>query len=135
MREGLNKAMLMGYIGKNPEKREFQSGTVLNFSLATTERYKDRDGVWQDRTEWHNIAVWGKRAEGLSKILEKGMPIYIEGKIQTRSWDDREGKKRYMTEIIARDVKLLGNKKDRRDDGYYRNDDGDPGFNDEDIPF
>jgi single-strand DNA-binding protein len=109
MAEGLNKVMLIGNLGQNPELRFTQSGqAVLTMRMATNERFKNRDGEWQDRTEWHNVVVWGKRAEGLNKVVEKGTHMYVEGRLQTRSWEDKSGQKRYTTEIVARNVLLLG---------------------------
>ncbi len=109
MAEGLNKVMLLGNLGQNPELRYTQSGQpVLNLRLATNERFKNRDGEWQDRTEWHSITVWGKRGEGLNKFLTKGSQLFVEGRLQTRSWDDRQGQKRYTTEVVAHNVLVVG---------------------------
>jgi single-strand DNA-binding protein len=105
----VNKVILVGNLGKDPELRYTASGTaVANFSLATTERYKDRDGNSQEKTEWHNIVVWRQLAEICGKYLTKGKQIYIEGKIQTRSYDDRDGNKRYITEIVVDQMQMLG---------------------------
>jgi single-strand DNA-binding protein len=109
MAEGLNKVLLIGNLGQQPELRTTQSGqSVMTLRMATNERYKNRDGVWTDRAEWHTVVVWGKRAEGLSKVVSKGTQLFIEGKLQTRSWDDQQGQKRYTTEVVARQVLLLG---------------------------
>lgn len=109
MAEGLNKALLIGNLGQNPEIRYTQSGqAVLSLRMATNERYKNRDGEWQDRTEWHTVVVWGKRAEGLSRVVSKGTHLFVEGRLQTRSWEDRQGQKRYTTEVVAREIILLG---------------------------
>ena len=109
MAEGLNRVYLIGNLGQNPELRFTQSNQpVLSLRLATNERFKNRDGEWQDRTEWHTIVVWGRRAEGLSKILSKGSQLCVEGRLQTRNWEDRQGQKRYTTEIVAREIILLG---------------------------
>jgi len=109
MAEGLNKVMLIGNLGQNPELRYTQSNqAVLTLRMATNERFKNRDGEWQDRTEWHSVVVWGKRAEGLSKVVSKGTHLYVEGRLQTRSWEDKQGQKRYTTEVVARDILLLG---------------------------
>ena len=109
MAEGLNKVMLIGNLGQDPELRYTQSGTaVLNLRLATNQRWKDQSGEWKDRTEWHSVIVWAKRGEALNKILSKGSSIYVEGRLQTRSWEDKSGNKRYTTEIVAEDVILLG---------------------------
>jgi len=105
----VNKVILVGNLGKDPELRYTASGTaVANFSLATTERYKDRDGNSQEKTEWHNIVVWRQLAEICGKYLTKGKQVYLEGKIQTRSYDDRDGNKRYITEIVVDQMQMLG---------------------------
>lgn len=109
MSEGLNKVMLIGNLGQDPEVRYTQSGqAVLSLRMATNERFKNRDGEWQDRTEWHTVVVWGKRAEGLAKVLGKGSPLYVEGRLQTRSWEDKQGQKRYTTEVVVQKAILLG---------------------------
>ena len=109
MAEGLNKVLLIGNLGQNPELRYTQSNQpVLSLRLATNERYQDRSGEWQERTEWHSVTVWGKRGEGLSKVLAKGSQLFVEGRLQTRSWEDRQGQKRYTTEVVANSVILLG---------------------------
>jgi single-strand DNA-binding protein len=109
MAEGLNRVMLLGNLGADPELRFTQGGQgVLNMRLATTESYLDKDRVRRERTDWHNVVVWGKRGEALAKILTKGSSIFIEGSIRTSSYDDREGNKRYKTEIIAQNVILAG---------------------------
>lgn len=109
MAEGLNKVLLIGNLGQNPEIRYTQSGqAVLSLRMATNERFKNRDGEWQDRTEWHTVVVWGKRAEGLNRVVSKGTHLFIEGRLQTRSWEDKQGQKRYTTEIVAREIILLG---------------------------
>ncbi|HEX9777956.1 MAG TPA: single-stranded DNA-binding protein [Geopsychrobacteraceae bacterium] len=105
----VNKVILVGNLGKDPELRYTPSGAaVATFSLATTERYKDRDGNRQEKTEWHNIVVWRQLAEICGKFLHKGKQVYIEGKIQTRSYDDRDGNKRYITEVVADQMQMLG---------------------------
>lgn len=111
----INKVILVGRLGKDPEIRSTPGGTsVAKFSLATDERYTDRAGEKQERTEWHNIVAWGKLGEICGQYLKKGKLVYIEGSIRTDSWDDKEsGQKKYRTEIIARDMKML----ERRDDG------------------
>lgn len=109
MAEGLNRVMLLGNLGADPELRYTQGGqAVLNCRLATTESYLDKDKVRRERTDWHNVVVWGKRGEALAKILAKGSTIFIEGSIRTSSYDDKEGNKRYKTEIIANNVILAG---------------------------
>ncbi len=115
----INKVILVGNLGKDPELRYTPSGTaVATFSLATTERFKDRDGNQQSKTEWHNIVVWRQLAEICGKYLHKGRQVYIEGKIQTRSYDDRDGNKRYMTEIVADQMQMLGNRDDNQGGGF-----------------
>jgi len=110
MAKSVNKVILIGNLGKDPEVKYTPSGTaVAKFSLATNERYKDKAGEWQDRTEWHNIVAWQKLAEIAGEYLKKGRSVYIEGRIRTHSWDDKtSGQKKYMTEIIANDLVLLG---------------------------
>ncbi len=108
MARGVNKVILLGNLGKDPEVRYTQSGSaVANFSLATTERRKQGDD-WVDHTEWHNIVVFGRRAELCGEYLQKGSQVYVEGRIQTRKWEDRDGNTRYTTEIVGLDVQFLG---------------------------
>jgi len=105
----VNKVILVGNLGRDPELRYIQSGqAVANFSVATNEKWKDKDGNNQERTEWHRIVVWGKSAENCAQYLQKGRSVYIEGKLQTREWEDREGAKRSTTEIVAQAVQFLG---------------------------
>jgi len=109
----VNKVILVGRLGKDPDLRYTTSGTaVANFTLATSERYKDRNGDSQEKTEWHNIVAWRNLAEICGKFLKKGKQVYIEGKIQTRSYDDRDGNKRYITEIVADQMQMLGRAND-----------------------
>ena len=109
MAEGLNRVMLLGNLGQDPELRYTQGGqAVLNLRMATNESYLNRDGERQDRTEWHSVIVWGKRGEALNKILAKGRSIFVEGRLQTRSWEDKQGTKRYTTEVVANNVILVG---------------------------
>lgn len=149
MSEGLNRVMLLGNLGADPDFRFTQGGqAVLNLRLATTESYLDRDKARKERTDWHSVVVWGKRAEALSKILSKGSSMFVEGSIRTSSFEDRDGKKRYKTEIHATNVVLTGGKASgggaigsrgrgpaptpERSTTY---DDHADGFNDEDPPF
>lgn len=105
----VNKVILVGNLGKDPELRYTPSGAaVATFSLATSERYKDRDGQQQEKTEWHNIVAWRQLAEICGKYLHKGKQVYIEGRIQTRSYDDKDGNKKYITEIVADQMQMLG---------------------------
>jgi single-strand DNA-binding protein len=109
MADGLNRVMLLGNLGADPELRMTQSGqAVLKLRLATTESYLDRNKVRQERTDWHSVVIWGKRAEALNKILSKGSRVFVEGRIQTSSYDDRDGNKRYRTEVIANNLILAG---------------------------
>lgn len=110
---GINKAILVGRLGKDPEIRYTPSGTAIaNFTMATSENYKDKDGQKQERTEWHRIVAFGKLAEICGEYLAKGKQVYIEGRIQTRSWDDKDGNKKYMTEIVANTMQMLGKPED-----------------------
>ena len=105
----VNKVILIGNLGKDPEARNTNGGSaVCNFSLATSERVKDRDGNWSDRTEWHNVVCFGKTAENVAKYCKKGKSVYIEGKLQTRKWQDKDGRDRWTTEVVAFDVRFLG---------------------------
>src|SRR5580692_11621436 len=109
MAKSVNKVILLGNVGKDPEIRSTGGGTmVANLTLATSDRQKDAQGNWQDRTEWHNLVAFTRTAEIIRDYVKKGSKLYIEGKIQTRSWDDKEsGQKRYRTEIIVNDLSLL----------------------------
>ena len=109
MAKSVNKVILLGNVGKDPEIRSTPNGVmVANFTLATSDRYQDAQGNWQDRTEWHNLVAFKRTAEIIRDYVKKGSKLYIEGKIQTRSWDDKEtGQKRYRTEIIVNDLSLL----------------------------
>jgi single-strand DNA-binding protein len=109
----LNKAMIIGRLGADPEVRYTQANTAIaNFNVATTERYRDANGEVQENTEWHRIVAWGKLAEVCQKYAKKGSQIYIEGPIQTRQWEDKEGQKRYTTEIKALTIQLLDSRQD-----------------------
>ena len=106
---GVNKVILIGNLGKDPEVKHLESGaTVANFPLATTESYKNKNGEKVDQTEWHNIALWRGLAEVAEKYLNKGKQIYLEGRIRTRSYEDKEGNKKYFTEIIGNNMTMLG---------------------------
>ena len=107
---GVNKVILVGHLGKDPELRYATSGTaVANATIATTERRKNRDGEWDDHTEWHRLVFFGKTAETLARYCKKGKQLYVEGSLQTRNWDDKEsGQKRYMTEIRVNQMVMLG---------------------------
>lgn len=151
MAEGLNRVLLLGNLGADPELRMTGGGqAVLNMRLATSETYLDRNKVRQERTEWHNVVVWGKRAEALSKFLGKGSRLFVEGSLRTSSYDDREGNKRYKTDIVATNIILAGSGGGGGGGGGGRSGggrgpsgppDAGPGYdemdppNDDDIPF
>ena len=109
----VNKVILVGRLGRDPETRYTGGGqAVANFSVATDETYKDRNGERQKRTEWHKIVVWGKQAEIAQQYLKKGSLIFIEGRIQSREWQDKEGQKRTSFEIVANNFRMLGGRSD-----------------------
>jgi len=106
---GVNKAILVGNLGRDPELRQTPNGqSVVNFTLATSETWTDKSGERVERTEWHRIVVWGKTAETCNQYLSKGRTVYVEGRIQTREWEDKDGNKRYTTEINASTVNFIG---------------------------
>lgn len=107
---GINKVILIGNLGKDPEVRYTPSGvTVATFSVATTDEWKDKEtGEKQERTEWHRVVAWRRLGEICGEYLRKGSPVYVEGKLQTRAWEDRDGNKRYTTEIVAQNMQMLG---------------------------
>lgn len=110
----LNKVILIGNLGQDPEVRHLESGsTVATFSVATNENYKDKSGEWQTITEWHNIVVWRALAEMVERNYKKGMQIYVEGKLTTRKWQDKEGNDRRTTEIVANTLRILGGRDER----------------------
>lgn len=112
----LNKVMLIGTLGKDPEVKFTTSGTaVASFSIATTEKFKGKSGDWEEKTEWHNITLWGKLAELAGAYLAKGKQAYIEGRLQTRKWQDKDGKDRYTTEIVGEKVQFLSPAGERRE--------------------
>lgn len=143
----LNKVMLIGNLGKDPEVRYTTSGqAVASFSLATSEKFKNRNGEMEERTEWHNIVLWGRQAEIAKDYLAKGKTVFIEGRLQTRKWQDKDGRDRYTTEIVGDRMQFVGPKSDggggRQSGGRSPADDSspahydEPSFNpDEDIPF
>ena len=109
---GLNKVMLIGNIGRDPELQSFEGGRKrASFTLATSERYRDRNGVDQTVTEWHNIVVWGPQADTVEKYLKKGMPVFIEGKIKTREYTNKEGVQKRVTEIVADNFSMLSSRR------------------------
>lgn len=106
---GINKVIIVGRLGNNPELKTLSPGNmVATFSVATSETWM-KEGQKQERTEWHRIVVWGKQAENCSKYLSKGRQVYVEGRLQTRQWEDQQGQKKYSTEIVAQTVQFLGN--------------------------
>lgn len=112
---GINKVIIIGHLGADPEVKTIGNGnTVANMSVATSESWVDKEGQRQEKTEWHRIAAWGKLAEICGKHLHKGRQVYVEGRLQTRSWEDQQGQKRYMTEIVAQTVQFLGGAGDRK---------------------
>jgi len=121
MARGVNKVILLGNLGKDPEVKYAQSGmAIARFSLATTERAKDKDGNWQDKTEWHNLVAFGRTAEVAGEYLKKGRTVYIEGALRTSSWDDKEsGQKKYKTEVIINDLVMVGGQRDGGEGGGY----------------
>lgn len=115
---GVNKVILVGNLGKDPEVRHLDNGrAVANFSLATSETYKNKQGERVTTTEWHNVVLWTPLAEIAEKFLKKGGQVYIEGKLTTRSWDDQDGNKRYTTEVVGREMTLLGGRPDGSSSG------------------
>ena len=107
----LNKVIIIGNLGKDPEVRHINDNTVANFSVATSESWKDKQtGEWQEKTEWHRVVAWRWLAERAEKQLATGKQVYVEGKLETRKWEDKDGKLHYTTEIIASDLKLMGRK-------------------------
>lgn len=139
----LNKVMLIGNLGKDPEVRFTASGqAVASFSLATSEKFKGKSGEMEERTEWHNITLWGKLAEIAGEYLSKGKTIYVEGRLQTRKWQDKNGNDRYTTDIVGEKMQMLSPKGERSGGGdtssaqksgsaSYE----EPPFQDDDIPF
>lgn len=142
---GVNKVILIGHLGRDPELRYTAGGqAVANFTLATSESFTKRDGGREERTEWHRIVAWGKLAEICGEYLQKGRQVYIEGRLQTREWEDKDGGKRRTTEIVAREMQMLGRREAGRSSESGASgaptDEGEPmgdGFSngDDDIPF
>ena len=114
MAGNINKVILIGHLGADPDVRYLADGTpVVNFNMATSERFRSAEGNWEERTEWHRVVVFRKLAEIYASLLGKGRFVYVEGKLQTRQWQDAQGVKRYTTEIVARDIKLMDSAGDR----------------------
>jgi single-strand DNA-binding protein len=120
MAKSVNKVILLGNVGKDPEVKFLPSGSaVANFTLATSERFKDKSGEFQERTEWHNLVAYQRLAEIVRDYVKKGSKLYIEGRIQTRSWDDKDGQKKYRTEIVVNDLVLLSGRGEGGESGGY----------------
>ena len=128
----LNKALIIGHLGGDPEVKDAAGSTVANFSVATTEKWKDKSGAKQERTEWHRVVLWGRLAEIARDYLHKGDPVYVEGRIQTRKWQGQDGQDRYTTEIVGSGLQLLGGRKGAESTQRPAQP---PAPNDEDIPF
>jgi single-strand DNA-binding protein len=144
MAKSINKVILIGNVGKDPEVKYTTSGVALaKFSLATNEKFKDKSGEWQERTEWHNVLAWQRLAEIVGEHVQKGTKLFIEGRLQTSSWEDRNsGEKKYRVEIVARDIVLLGSREaDSDGDRGQAEEEREPvhagagEITDEDIPF
>jgi single-strand DNA-binding protein len=152
----LNKVMIIGNLGKDPEVRYTASGTaVASFSVATTEKFKGKSGDWEEKTEWHNVTLWARLAEIAGEYLAKGKTVYIEGRLQTRKWQDKDGKDRYTTEIVGEKMQMLsgrgeggsqgqgqqrqgqgGNRPSQQQDYSHGPSYDEPSFNpDDEIPF
>jgi len=137
----LNKVMLIGNLGKDPEVRYTPSGTaVASFNLATSDRVKNKSGEWEDRTEWHRVTLWARLAEIAGEYLSKGKTVYIEGRLQTRKWQDNSGNERYTTEIVGEKMQMLSPKGEGRRGGDAVSEPAgggydEPPFQDDDIPF
>lgn len=116
----LNKVILIGNLGKDPETRHLEGGTTVSkFTLATNENYKDRSGEWQKNTEWHDVVVWRHLAEKVERDFKKGMLVYVEGKIKKRKYQDKDGIDRYVVEVMANTAKLLEKRENRGEGGYF----------------
>lgn len=145
----MNKIQIIGRLGKDPELKYTATGTpVANFSVATSEKWKDKNGQVNERTEWHRCVVWGKLGELCNQYLAKGRQVYIEGKMQTRDWEDNNGVKRYVTEVVVTNVEFLGSRDQNQGQGQQQNNNNqnnnqndyqepsnDQNFTADDIPF
>ena len=144
---GINKVILIGNLGADPELRYTGSGSaVADLRLATSRRWQGKDGTQQEDTQWHRVVVWGKQAEHCKEYLSKGRQVFIEGRLQTRSWEDKSGNKRYTTEVVAQTVQFLGGRGGGGGGGGFdeppppssmgpSGSDSPPSFGDDDIPF
>jgi single-strand DNA-binding protein len=131
----VNRVMLAGHLGGDPESRFTPSGAaVTNFTMATNETFKNSDGEYQDRTEWHRCVLWGKSAEVAGELLKKGQLTYVEGRLQTRSWEDKNGVKRYTTEVVCDNFTMLGRRSDKQGGNSQSPDGGSP-KDEDDLPF
>ena len=106
----VNKVILIGNLGRDPEAKQTPNSTLCKFSMATTERRKDQDGSWGEHTEWHNVVCWGKTAENVAKYCQKGKQVYVEGRLQTRKWQDKEGNDRYSTEVVGDRIRFMSDR-------------------------
>ena len=135
---GVNKAILLGNLGKDPEIRKLDDGrAVANFSIATSESYKNKAGEKVTNTEWHNIVLWSPLAEIAENYLKKGSQVYIEGKISNRSYEDKEGVKKYISEVVGRDITLLGRapESQQQNDSSLTENDNPEAVQEDDLPF
>jgi len=131
----LNRVELIGNLGRDPEIRYTPGGTaVASFSLATSEKVKNKSGEWEERTEWHNVTLWGRLAEIAGEYLGKGKTVYIEGRLQTRKWQDKDGKDRYTTEIVGEKMQMLSRKDGSNHEEAGQSHDG-PSYPEGDDPF
>ena len=136
MSSGVNKVILIGNLGQDPEVRTTGGGTaVANMRLACSDRFKNKSGEWEDRTEWVTVVAFGKTAENCREFLQKGRQIYVDGRLQTRNWEDKEGNKRYTTEVVANQVLFLGGKGAGAGATTGGGSDEPPPISDDDIPF
>ena len=116
----INKVTLIGNVGQDPEVRRLESGAVVaKFSVATNENYKDKNGEWQTQTEWHSVVAWRNLAENVERNFKKGKQVYVEGKLTHRKWQDKDGRDRYTTEVVANTLRLLGRRDDAQQGGGY----------------
>ena len=139
---GVNKVILVGHLGRDPEVRYTKAGqAVASFSLVTPEKWKDKEGIKQEKTEWHRLVAWGKLGEICGEYLSKGKQIYLEGRLQTREWEDNDGNKKQTTEIVLSNMTMLGQAGGSSSSGassagsQAASNSGNEDFEDDDIPF
>ena len=138
---GVNKVIIIGRLGRDPERMQTSSGqTITKFSVATSDQWKDKNGETQERTEWHRVVVWSKLAEICAQYLSKGRMVYVEGRLQTRSWEDNQGVKKYSTDIVAGNVIFLNSPEKTTSTNFDNTPSAEPAFNpnnekEEEIPF